>query len=326
MCAKPQVWNSGAAMCTRQPYLSGIRESSEIAASMPASLRGAPFGVPVVPEVRMMIRLWPPGTGSGLSSRSASISESRVSTSRLAVDPRQHPLLHLGLLEQAGELLVVDHDRGLLALEDVDQLRAGEGGVEVDQVRAELGRGDRGLDEAAVVAGHQSDRVTLGDPELLQRPGQRVRTQVHLAEGEVAALVDHPHPVGDQRGHREEAPGGAGAPLPERPTGLGQRQRRVGAEDPRLGQHLEAVTGRRGLAGQLVERGWQRERRHEVQDATPTGGADGGPVRRGSWERSAWWPTTPCSPPPWWSAPARRSARPRRCPRARRRWAGRPWA
>ena len=50
-------------MCTRHPYLSGIRESSEIAASMPASLRGAPFGVPVVPEVRMMIRLWPPGRG-----------------------------------------------------------------------------------------------------------------------------------------------------------------------------------------------------------------------------------------------------------------------
>ena len=73
-------------MCTRQPYFSGIRESSEIAASMPASLRGAPFGVPVVPEVRMMIRLWPPGTGSGLSSRSASISESRVS------DPDEGPV------------------------------------------------------------------------------------------------------------------------------------------------------------------------------------------------------------------------------------------
>ena len=101
MCAKPQVWNSGAAMCTRHPYFSGIRESSEIAASMPASLRGAPFGVPVVPEVRMMIRLWPPGTDNGLSSRSASISESRVSTSVVAVDPRQHPLLHVGLLEHA---------------------------------------------------------------------------------------------------------------------------------------------------------------------------------------------------------------------------------
>ena len=50
-CAKPHVWNSGAAMWVRQPWRSGIRESSEIAASMPASLRGAPLGVPVVPEV-----------------------------------------------------------------------------------------------------------------------------------------------------------------------------------------------------------------------------------------------------------------------------------
>ena len=54
--AKPQVWNSGAAMWVRQPWRSGIRDSSETAASMPASLRGAPFGVPVVPEVRMTIR------------------------------------------------------------------------------------------------------------------------------------------------------------------------------------------------------------------------------------------------------------------------------
>ena len=36
---------------------SGSRDSSAVAASMPASLRGAPFGVPVVPEVRIMIRL-----------------------------------------------------------------------------------------------------------------------------------------------------------------------------------------------------------------------------------------------------------------------------
>ena len=53
--AKPQVWNSGAAMWQRQPWRSGIRDSSETAASIPASLRGAPLGVPVVPEVRMTI-------------------------------------------------------------------------------------------------------------------------------------------------------------------------------------------------------------------------------------------------------------------------------
>ncbi|MGY2702946.1 hypothetical protein ACVW2K_002530 [Nocardioides sp. HB32] len=50
------MWNSGAAMCVRQPYFSGIRDSSETAASIPASLRGAPLGVPVVPDVRITIR------------------------------------------------------------------------------------------------------------------------------------------------------------------------------------------------------------------------------------------------------------------------------
>ncbi len=55
-CAKPQVWKSGAAMCVRQPARSGIRESRETAAPMPGSLRGAPFGVPVVPEVRITMR------------------------------------------------------------------------------------------------------------------------------------------------------------------------------------------------------------------------------------------------------------------------------
>ena len=98
MCAKPHVWNSGAAMCTVQPWRSGIRESREMAASMPASLRGAPFGVPVVPEVRMMIRVWCSGGSTGESSDSPSISASRVSVG-LLVGVRQHPLVDVRLLE-----------------------------------------------------------------------------------------------------------------------------------------------------------------------------------------------------------------------------------
>ena len=52
---------------------------------------------------------------------------------------------------------------GLLALEHVDQLRAGEGGVEVEHVGAQLGGGDAGVDEAAVVAAHDRDAVALPD-------------------------------------------------------------------------------------------------------------------------------------------------------------------
>ena len=93
--AKPHVWNSGAAMWVRQPYRSGSRDSIDTAASMPASLRGAPLGVPVVPEVRITIRVWWSGraevVGRG-TTRSATrrvsswSSESAQATSRLSTD------------------------------------------------------------------------------------------------------------------------------------------------------------------------------------------------------------------------------------------------
>ena len=78
-CAKPQVWNSGAAMWVRHPARSGIRDSSDTAASMPASLRGAPLGAPVVPEVRITIRAWRAGGCRSLSSYAVT-SRSRVSS------------------------------------------------------------------------------------------------------------------------------------------------------------------------------------------------------------------------------------------------------
>ena len=78
--AKPQVWNSGAAMCIGVFARSGIRSSRAIAASMPASLRGAPFGVPVVPEVRITTREWRSGgsrSGLGCDRMRASTVSSR---------------------------------------------------------------------------------------------------------------------------------------------------------------------------------------------------------------------------------------------------------
>ena len=46
----------------------------------------------------------------------------------------------------------------------------------------------------AVVAAHQRDRVALADAELGQRAGQRVAAAVHLAEGQLAELVDQRRP------------------------------------------------------------------------------------------------------------------------------------
>ena len=59
--------------------------------SSPSGLeRWAPFGVPVVPEVRITKRGLS-GGGFRLESSSAAISESRVGSVRLAVGPADHP-------------------------------------------------------------------------------------------------------------------------------------------------------------------------------------------------------------------------------------------
>ena len=48
----------------------------------------------------------------------------------------------------------------------------------------QLGGGDAGVDEAAVVAAHHRDAVALADAALGQGPGQGVGAPVHLAEGQ----------------------------------------------------------------------------------------------------------------------------------------------
>ena len=65
-CAKPQAWNSGAAIIVRSRERSGIRSSSAATGSSDCGcLRLAPFGVPVVPEVRMTALPW---SGGGVRS------------------------------------------------------------------------------------------------------------------------------------------------------------------------------------------------------------------------------------------------------------------
>ena len=61
-CRKPHEWNSGAATCVVSRVRSGIL-SKRIAAgsSESGSLRDAPFGAPVVPDVRMTVRPFSPG-------------------------------------------------------------------------------------------------------------------------------------------------------------------------------------------------------------------------------------------------------------------------
>ena len=200
-CAQPQVWNSGAAMW-RAPAAtcSGSRDSSAVAASMPASLRGAPFGVPVVPEVRMMTRLcfsgagWSPGEPCG-DQRLERDPGRRVGRPRRSTQPSTRSRVSASSSSSVNSSSCTT-TWGLLALEDVDELRAGEGGVEVEDVGAELGGGDARVDEAAVVAAHDRDAVARADAARAQRVGEPVAAVVQLAEGQLAELVDDRGPVG----------------------------------------------------------------------------------------------------------------------------------
>ena len=160
-------------------------------ASSPSGLeRWAPFGVPVVPEVRITKRGLS-GGGFRFESSFSAISESRVGPSALPVGPGDHPRHALvDPVEQPGELLVVDEHLRALAAGHLDQLRPGEHRVEVEGAGAELGRRQRHLDEAAVVAAHDPDPVAEADPHLREAVGEGVRAPVHLLEGERSAFVD----------------------------------------------------------------------------------------------------------------------------------------
>ncbi len=141
-------------------------------------------------------------------------------------------------VEQAGELLVVDERLRRLALGHLDQLRPGEHRVEVERAGAELGRGQRRLDEAAVVAAHDPDPVARSDPHCGEGVGKRVGAAVHPLEAERAAFVDQHRLVRvfDRRGG--DAGRRRGAPAQEGGRDLGRLVGAQQADDPGLVQHL----------------------------------------------------------------------------------------
>ena len=94
------------------------------------------------------------------------------------------------------ELVVVDHGDGVFVGEHVGDLRAREGGVEVQRARPQLGERDRHLDEEAVVAAHDRHGVLFGDARPGQLVRERVRATVQLRERERATVVDQRGTVG----------------------------------------------------------------------------------------------------------------------------------
>ena len=219
---KPQEWKSGAAIIIVSRLRNGILSISAAIASSPSGLeRCAPFGVPVVPEVRITKRGL---SGGGFRSDSSppAISCSSVGSAGLLalVDPADDAgdgVLHA--LQQAGELGVVDQRLRRLAARHLDQLRPGEHRVQVEGAGAELGGGESRLDEAAVVAAHDPDPVAVADAHRGEGVGERVGAAVQTLEAERAALVDDRDLVrvvdrgGGDPGRRRGAPARKVAPI-----------------------------------------------------------------------------------------------------------------
>ncbi len=117
--------------------------------------------------------------------------EARVLGGLVGVVPRDEPrAAPARVVDEVLELGVVDDRRRLLALGDLGDLRAGERGVQVQRVGAELRQRDGRVDEAAVVAAHDRDARALPHPAGAQGVGQRVRALGDLGERERPEVVD----------------------------------------------------------------------------------------------------------------------------------------
>ena len=292
------MWNSGAAMWVRQPWRSGIRESSETAASMPASLRGAPLGVPVVPEVRITIRrvalrAGAVGVGAGLDQRL----EGGVPVD-LAVGPGEDRVGRCGRPEELGELLVVDDRRSA-------SRAPGRRPAAARRTRCS-GRGcpRRAWRRRRVASTKprwlrhiRATESPSDDPELRQRRG-RARWSAGAARRRSATPSSSTRPT--CRGRDRQG---------------GEAARRPG---PPAAQRRPMPASTAGVHGRTIPDSVRTFRPVPVAAARPQDGSEhgspsrgGSGVRRASSGRRAGSPTSPCSPRPSWSGRARRSGPPR---------------
>ena len=101
---------------------------------------------------------------------------------RASCRPVGRDALELLLEDRAldGVLVVADQDLGPLALGDLLDLPRREVRVEQDQPRADLGRAERRVEEAAVVADQDRDAVARADAARAQLVGDGVGALVEL--------------------------------------------------------------------------------------------------------------------------------------------------
>ena len=213
---------------------------------MPGDSRWAPFGVPVVPDVRITKRLRLLGRverrrggardrllgdGSAVSSPSSTQETKRDSFGASPSAP----------VEQLLELGVVDQRLRLLALDHAEELRAGE-------VRVQQSTDAPSLAQARIASTkprwlrHMTATASPGSTPLLAAArGRASSSAVELAERELAELVDQSAIVGSvDRGGRRSIPAAGEAPQRRsardpRPAGPGRHR----PDDSRLGQRLD---------------------------------------------------------------------------------------
>ncbi len=251
-CAKPQAWNSGAAIIVTSPVVQrDLREQRRRRLERRRrlarrALRRAGRARGEDHRAARLARRHRRRTGRRGAIRCSS--ESSIRSRRRRRRPPAQATKRLrpsaASATQVGELLVVDDRARLLALDHLGDLRAGERGVEVQAVGAELGQRHGGLDEAAVVAAHDGDAVALVDAVVGQRVRERVRAPVDLRERERAELVDHGGVVGAGESTRRGSRARGSAPRPG-----------TGGRCARGGRAASAGRGRRRSASRRSGRG-----------------------------------------------------------------------
>ena len=197
-CRKPSAWNIGAGSDVTSLALNGMWESTPpIGARDGGVLRLAPFGVPVVPLVRMMIDECFAALGAGLlllrAMSSASVSSvlpDSSSLSGLVPSARSLPCGGSASGHRLGVLVVVDDHMGVLTLRHLLDLRAGELAVEQDDAGAHAGGAVEGDQEPAVVAGQNRHSVAALDSHRQQAVRHGVCGLVEFFEGDLAVVID----------------------------------------------------------------------------------------------------------------------------------------
>ena len=164
-------WKIGETMTMVPLRGNGIRSTSSAVANGDTLARGAPFGKPVVPLVRMTEPPGLLGAGSGsveFAAMMSSIVGTPVGQVGALVHPGEHPRQVGGQrVEQVRELTVVQHRLHVLPLAYLRELRLGESGIHQHQPGAELAARGHRDDEAAMVAAEQAHDRARVDAEPL---------------------------------------------------------------------------------------------------------------------------------------------------------------